>query len=187
MARLVTYKCPDCRETFDFLHHPSDEPPPDRCTLCNAWMGDEPEKAPVLHLNYGKEKNRVVDQVYRRMETASAERAEDAADLTGASVAEMSAVKITNMKDNTRPGESSAMTVPENRVSSAAAQGAQNLSYQVGGNVVRPEFQNPQAAQWAGETREGPAALATRKVMDSMPHANIIAQATRAGSDGKRH
>ncbi len=181
MPRLVTYECPDCKGQFDFMHHPSDEPAPDRCELCNAWMGDEPEKVPVLHLNFGKEKNRVVDQVYRRMESASIENANQAAEMTGASVSEMSAIKITDLKTNQREGDVAAVAP----VSMTKA--AQNLSYEIGGHKVGPSMQGSAAAQWGGETRAGREALTTRKVMDSMPHANLAAVATARGSDGKRH
>lgn len=175
MPKLVTYRCPDCAGEFDFLHHPADEPPPERCELCGSYMGDEPQSAPVLHLNFGKPKNAVPDQLYRRMEDSSKARAEEAAEMTGASVSEMSAVKITDMKDNTRAGDTFNIdnaSAAARRLSTAAA---------------KPELQNPQAAQWAGETTAGPEALTTRTMMDKMPHRNLIAEHTRAGNDGKRY
>ncbi len=151
-------------------------------------MGDEPEKSPVLHLNFGKERNRVVDQVVRKMEDASAARAEDAAEQIGASTAEMSAIKITNLKDDTKPGEIAAFTVPENRVAANAERASANLGYQLPtGQRIAPNYQGSATSQFGDQTREGPNPLATRKVMDSMPHANIIATATAQGSDGKRH
>ena len=178
MARLVTYKCPDCSGTFDFLHHPHDEPPPDYCQLCNAYMGDEPQKAPVIHLNLGKEKNKVPDRLYRQMETASEERAKDAAELLGESVADQSHLKITDLKDNTREGDTHVAT-------KVFREAEKNLSTP----VAAPVMQNPQAAQWAAETTSGPSALATRSMVDSMQRSGklreITAAATRNGQMGK--
>ena len=49
------------------------------------------------------------DKVYRDMERGSEVRAQAAADLVGAPVAEMSSLKITNLKDNQREGDIAAM------------------------------------------------------------------------------
>lgn len=186
MAKLVTYLCPDCGGKFDFLHHPSDELPPEQCELCGSYMGDTPQKAPVLHLNYGKEKNRVPDQVYRRMESASQARAEDAAALTGATVEEMSAIRITDMKDNTREGEHPAMlraTAAEKQLSTATMKPSMTSM----GAPPAPEQQNPQAMAMIADAAQGPGAFSTRAMFNSMPHQKIISDATRNGSDGRRH
>jgi hypothetical protein len=83
MARFVHYRCPDCGGTFRWLHHPSDSPPPDRCTLCNAWVSEDeppeevfvPQAPGIAKSNYAKS----IDQTYRATEEASIARANDAA------------------------------------------------------------------------------------------------------------
>jgi hypothetical protein len=147
MAKLVTYRCPDCEGEFDFLHHPSDEPPPERCQLCNAYMGDQPQKAPVLVLKIGTAKGKVPDKLYRDMEESSRVRAQQAAEMAGVSESEMSAIKITDMKDNLRQGDVAAK--PSVDIDAAR----KRLSYNVGGHQVGPEVQNTMAAQWGGQTQ----------------------------------
>jgi hypothetical protein len=48
--------------------------------------------------------------VYKAMEDSSMARAEQAAEATGASVSDMDAMKITDMKDNMRAGDIAAVT-----------------------------------------------------------------------------
>lgn len=38
MAKFLWFRCPDCGGTFKHLRVLSDEPPPDRCSLCGNWM-----------------------------------------------------------------------------------------------------------------------------------------------------
>lgn len=186
MAKLVTYRCPECKGEFDFLHHPSDEPPPERCELCHEWMGDQPEVSPVIRLNLGTHKGKTPDALFRRMEAASTARAEQAAEMTGASVEEMGAIKMTNMKDNSRPGDMAVLNnvhQAEKNLSTASARPAM----QSFGQPIQQGQQNPQAMAYIQETTAGPNALATRKLMQSMPHQKIIADTTRGGSNGKRY
>lgn len=85
MARYVHYRCPDCAGTFKHLHVLSDDPPPDRCPLCNSWVsGDEPPEevfvpqAPAIRKSiYAKS----IEQTYRATEAASIERANEAASI----------------------------------------------------------------------------------------------------------
>lgn len=115
-----TYQCPDCEGTFRFFHHPADEPPPSFCPLCGAdvsgkkkkrrlkrgeW-GALPDKKPPGHRSVV---SKSVDSVYRGMEAASEERIRQAAELLGEDPRNLSAMKMTNMKDNLREGDFSAM------------------------------------------------------------------------------
>lgn len=180
MPRLVTYKCPDCDGEFDFLHHPSDEPPPDHCQLCNAYMGDEPPKAPVLVLKIGTAKGKNPDRIVRQMEDASHERAVMAAEMTGASVADMSAMKITDLRPSKREGDVAAPS---------ATQSQANLSYNVMGQSVGPEMQSARAKEFADATTSGPNALTTRSMIDSLQssgrHGANVARLTAGGQMGK--
>lgn len=179
MPRKVDYKCPECQGIFEFLHHPSDEPPPDYCPLCKAYVGDDPmQRQPVLSINLGTEKNSVGDKLYRQMESASDANAQAAAEMVGADKADMSAIRITNLNDNTREGEHAAMT--------RAAQAERELSYTVAGNKVAPTLQNPNAAAWAAETRSGTAALSTRQFIDqSQASGHMRAMANQVTAAGR--
>lgn len=115
MARFVDYRCPDCNGVFRHLHHPSDEPPPDRCALCGAWVSDDepldelfvPKAPRIAKSAYAKS----VNQVYRKMEESSIERAREAADMAGVPESDMSHLKITNMRDPSemREGDTAAI------------------------------------------------------------------------------
>lgn len=161
MARFIWYKCPDCSGTFKHLHHPSDAPPPDRCPMCGAWVSeDEPPEEIFVPQAPGIRKSayaQAVDQSYRAMEEASAQRAEDAVeqleaayraedrasphegnvavldDLKKSQIDELrSGLKITNMKDPSqmREGETAAI-MPR------ASEAAQRLTI----GPSRPGFQ----------------------------------------------
>ena len=160
MARYITFRCPDCEGQWEWLQHPSDEPYPERCELCNAWMGDDPPKAPVLRLNIGTKMGKSGDALFRKMEAGAEFRAQAAAEMTGASVSELGAMKITNMDDRPYEGENSA------KMNTTVAE--KNLSYATPHGVVGPAFQAQQnASQWGGETQSGPEALSTRRMIDS--------------------
>ncbi len=159
MPRLVTYKCPDCSGQFDFLHHPSDEPPPERCELCGSFMGDEPEKAPVLYLKIGTAKGKGPDKIYRQMEKGSEERVAAAVEMGGGDASDYSNLKITDLKDARHEGEIAAPST---------TQAQKNLSYEVMGRKIGPEMQSPNAKAFAEQTTTGPNALATRGMITDL-------------------
>lgn len=192
MPIVRTYKCPDCRGTFEFMHHPSNEPPPSECPLCNSDMtggtGETPKHEFVPHINLGTAKGKVPDQLFKTMMAASEERTKDAADMLGVSVSDVPGIKITDMNDNLREGDVAAKRDPwaENRIKQraeeAAAQSAAALSHvRVGNQMVptgappghsgvtridTPRGQiSPEAQAWASETAAGPAALHTRRTL----------------------
>lgn len=102
-----TYACEACDGQFTILKDDRD-PPPAHCACCGASTGDDPE--PILNFSaIGKAKNKTPDTLYRKMEAASVERAQMAADMAGVPVSEMSALKMTNQKDNLRQGDTSFM------------------------------------------------------------------------------
>ncbi len=70
-----TYGCPECGGTFKFLHLNRDEPPPDNCELCKAYMGDEPQEIPGAPAIIGV-KAKAIDDAYRQLEESSAARAD---------------------------------------------------------------------------------------------------------------
>lgn len=184
MARLVTYECPDCGGRFEFMHHPSSEPPPDHCHLCQASFSDPPERAIPERVNIGSEIQKVPDRLYRQMEAGSEQRAHMAAELTGDHVSEMSNLKITNMSDNAREGEHSAITnasAAEARLSTATARPT------LQGRTK--EERQAQATAYAEQTTAGPHALAGRKFIEATKDRGKVMERmiTRAGNDGKNY
>ncbi len=132
--RYRHYRCPDCQGTFKHRIIAADDPPPDRCPLCNSWMNvDEPPEpifvpqAPGIRENaYAKS----VDQVYKAMEESSIQRAKDAADILEVKESEMSHLKITNMREPSemRAGDVAAITeTPASLRSGGSQAGFQNL------------------------------------------------------------
>ena len=126
MAKLRTYQCDACEGKFDFMHHPSDEPPPSFCPLCGVSFLEEPQVALPSKLNMGGSADaRSVDMVYNQLETESAARAEEAGDPS---------LKITDMKDNLREGDVAvARPMPNNAVTQYAEQTGH--SFWQGGNA----------------------------------------------------
>ena len=59
----------------------------------------------------GSAKTKATDGCYRELEKSSEVRAQMAADMAGVPVSEMSHLKVTNIRDNTREGEIAAMPV----------------------------------------------------------------------------
>jgi len=172
MPIMRTYQCPDCEGYFEHLHLHSGEAPPPNCELCGADMrGTPPElSAPHIARSIGK----VADNVYRAMEESSAHRAEMAAEAMGESASEFNAMKVTNIRDDARAGESSVVTA-NNAVSQFMGQN------RIGGHMPRET-----AAEYAQATRTGPYAgaglAAVRQVTQN--HASLAPRVVRAGNLG---
>lgn len=185
MARLVTYQCPDCGGRFEFMHHPSDEPPPDACLLCNASFDEEPERAVPTRVNIATERQKVPDKLYRDMEEGSRVRSQLAAEMCGAHESDMTNLKITNMSDNAREGESVA------KLDTARAEknlGMMGGKPQLMGGATM-EMKQAQATEYSGMTTAGPAALSTRSFIEKTSDSAQakISQMTRAGNDGNAY
>lgn len=106
MPVMRTYQCPDCGHRFDFLHMHADEAPPNYCQNCGSFVGDDPKPEPASpHLAGVAGKSG--DMVYRAMEDSSAVRADMAAEAMGVDASEMSSLKVTDMKDGMREGDTS--------------------------------------------------------------------------------
>lgn len=175
MPVMRNYQCPDCEGVFTHLHMRMDEPPPAFCSLCGAsTSGVEPQlSAPHIAKSIGK----VADNVYRQMETASKVRAEMAAEALGESASDMTAMKITDMRDNTRAGEISAPPV-YNPVSAALDQRR---------SVTPVGLQDASAAsQFAADTRKGAYAGAGVRALDNVRanHSREVPRVIAAGRAG---
>ena len=105
MPIMRTYQCPECNGYFDHLHMHATDAPPSFCVLCGASTAEVTPELSAPHIS--KTIGKATDQVYRAMEDSSQHRAELAAEAAGVDVSEMSAMKLTNMRDDTREGENS--------------------------------------------------------------------------------
>lgn len=105
-----TYECPECTEQFTVLMGDTD-PPPDYCPKCGLYVGAEVTVLPSA-FKIGSEKTRRTDDVYRQMESSSVARAEAAAQMLGVSASETASLKLTDMNDNMREGDSAAIVRP---------------------------------------------------------------------------
>lgn len=171
MAKFRSYRCPDCRGTFRHLHVLIDEPPPDRCPLCHAWVSEEAQpvfvpEAPRIRENAYA---RSWDQTAREVENSSIQRAEDAGDMLDQQLRESgvdeearrkevfelkSGLKVTNLRDPSQMREGDMAAILP-----ASTQAAQNLSV----GPSRPGFQQmaggmPNHAPGVGPARSGASA-----------------------------
>jgi hypothetical protein len=115
MARFQI-RCPGCRKPFPW--DPAIDLP-ERCPLKGCGYvakkrdpevdenGEIVIAAPFLRSHVMKAN----DGVYRELERSSEIRAQLAAEMAGVPVSEMSHLKVTNLRDNTRSGEVAAMPV----------------------------------------------------------------------------
>jgi len=148
------YRCRDCGSTFRYLHHPNPEEDPfdGECPVCNAAAGAD---LTFMAVAPGIRKNPYVksaDQTYRAMEEASIQRSKDAEsmawDAAHASgmtdtqirdtrIADMSSIKITNMRDPSemREGDVAAITPS---APSPVVQSMKALAAQGGGGGFNP-------------------------------------------------
>jgi hypothetical protein len=109
-------RCPGCRKPFPW--DPAIDLP-ERCPLKGCGYvakkrdpevdenGEIVIAAPFLRSHVMKAN----DGVYRELERSSEVRAQLAAEMAGVPVSEMSHLKVTNLRDNTRSGEVAAMPV----------------------------------------------------------------------------
>jgi hypothetical protein len=141
MAKFQHYHCSACNGIFKFFHALSDSPPPDCCQLCGAVLDDNAAPAFVPKAP-GIRKSALVaseHKLYRQMEASSIQRAKEAASVAGVPDAEMSHIKITNMREagEMREGDTAAIMPPGN----AVAQVMQQHPNMVGFNTQQPGAQ----------------------------------------------
>jgi hypothetical protein len=99
MAVILKLKCPDCAETFKW---PGEQKWPDFCPLCRAQLATHSDEICMPFIRSSGTK--ATDKVYRDMEGGSEVRAGMAANMLGVSTADVSDLKITNLRD-THQGE----------------------------------------------------------------------------------
>lgn len=101
MAFII--RCPHCRERIPWK---KDVPFPDECPRCGvATAQGETDDTVIVMPAFLSARTKAIDGTYRQMESTSVVRAEMAAQQAGCDVSDMSALKITDMKDNMREGD----------------------------------------------------------------------------------
>lgn len=111
MPRLRTYECPSCGGQFEELHMTADEPAPDACPLCH-FSGEEAPMEPQLSApKIATGLAARVDDTYRAAEEGAEFRAQYAQESLGLDSEAARALKITDMRSNTREGDVAAAPV----------------------------------------------------------------------------
>jgi hypothetical protein len=100
MAFLI--RCPVCRDKFS---HDATKPFPDECPSCHEFIGSGRDDTVITMPALRSAATKANDDVYRQMERSSEHRAEQAAQMAGVPVSEMSDLKITNLRDNKGYGD----------------------------------------------------------------------------------
>lgn len=138
-----------------------------RAGAVDVENGHKPPASPLI----SKPQNQSLDKTYRSMEAASYARAEEAASMLDVPVSEVSSIRMTDMKDNVRAGETSAVLPPPPKAIPTAA----------------PMTANTVGAATAAMTRQGPLAGAGNSFLDTKirrSHASTAASVQRNGQQG---
>jgi hypothetical protein len=127
MAYVI--KCNACSHRIPWK--PTDKAPME-CPKCWASFGEERDDSDVVMPFIRSPKTTQNDKLYRDMEKGSETRMQIAAEQTGAPIAEMSAMKMTDMKDNLREGDISAKLVPDANDGKYFQPGSNGAEYMAG-------------------------------------------------------
>lgn len=120
------YQCPECLYEFNYDHHPTiaADPAPRFCAKCG--LDTEGDYDPALVMPHiGRPIKGIVDNQHRAMEDGAEFRAEMARETMGLDQEGANAMKLTNMKDNLREGDTSDMPARNDvtQIMEAAPQG----------------------------------------------------------------
>ena len=108
MATRFVAVCPSCRGKFPW----DPKIALSRCPLPGCgYETDPPDDTVICMPSLRGARMAQTDRSYRELEQSSEVRAQLAASALGVPVAEMSHLKVTNIKDNCKPGEVAAMLV----------------------------------------------------------------------------
>lgn len=175
MPKSVMYRCPECNGKFRYLHmhNEIDDPLPSVCPLC-GYDSDEEEVSYTKEIAapfISKAADKSADYVYKAMEAASEHRAQQAAEELGVSASDVSDLKITDMKDNLREGDTSVVKVQPKF-----------------DDMRNPSFFSPtNAAEYARSTAVGPYAHAGANALSGVTamHNRHSHQQIKAGEQGR--
>lgn len=137
MPVVIKLRCPDCVQTFKW---PGNQPWPDFCPHCRAPVSQGSAEIAMPFIRSAKTKAN--DQLYRQMEAASEQRAQEAASILNVPASDVSDLKMTNMRDGMKQGDTAIIPV-------------QNDVTRVMDNPNMAQVQQ-QAMAYAANTRVGP-------------------------------
>ena len=103
---MIRIRCLVCREAFRW---DAAGGMPDNCPICHEYIGSDGKDdvaAPSISTFRGKNP----DRLYRDMEAKSEYRAQQAAEMAGMSSADVSHLRMTDMKDGMRQGDTAFST-----------------------------------------------------------------------------
>ncbi len=106
MAVVIKLRCPDCAQTFKW---PGDQAWPEFCPHCRAPVSQGTDEIAMPFIRSAKTKAN--DQLYRQMETASEQRAQEAASMLNVPVSDVADLKMTNMRDGMKQGDTAFIPV----------------------------------------------------------------------------
>lgn len=129
---MIRIRCLVCREAFRW---DASQGMPEYCPIptCGEYIGSDGKDevaAPFIATSRGK----VPDLIYRDMEAKAEYRAQQAAEMTGASAADVSHLKMTNLKDGQREGDmafSNNLTPVQQAMSAQMTPAIPNIGLQV--------------------------------------------------------
>lgn len=129
------YQCPECLYEFSYDHHPTIEadPCPRFCAQCGFDTDGDYDAALVMP-HIGRPIRQNVDGMHRAMEEGAEFRAEMAREQFGLDQQQANAMKLTDMKDNLREGDTGDIPVKNDvtQIMEAAPQGMFGFQQAVG-------------------------------------------------------
>lgn len=153
-------KCPECRRSFKW---DPNKCWPEQCPLCKAMMEELSPDNVIAIPAFLSAKTRSVDKVYRDTEAASIHRMEQAAAVAGCDVSEMSALKVTNMRDNLREGDIAHVPVVNDVTRAMDAINARGGKF---------GWQGATGVEYSGAVQSGPFPNAGAKMRTAIHNAN---------------
>lgn len=171
----IILRCPECRVKFkwdftDKKRWPEACPNP----KCKAEMGGDKDDDVICMPSLKGAATSRIDASYRELETSSEARMHMAAADAGCSASDMSALKITNLRDNVQIGETY-MPEVRNEVT-ATMEAAQQRGIQMG-------FTGQNGAEYGGAVQTGPAPNAGAKMRTSLQQMHAQRSGGYATSD----
>jgi len=168
MAVKIVYACPGTEahppHQFAYLHYPDKvrDPLPRFCGICGYDSEAETFAAQPSAPHIEKSIRRAGDATYRQMEGQAEERMQMAAEMTGMDASEFSDLKITDIKDNQRAGDTADIPV-NNDVTKAMDVAPENFGFRpqmapmaAGGGGSIPDARGITPLQYASMAAQGP-------------------------------
>ena len=162
------YACPGTDKHpphhFGYLHYPDLErdPLPRFCGICGADSEAETFAAQPSAPHIEKSIRRAGDATFRQMEGQAEERMDMAAEMTGMDRSEFNDLKITDIKDNQREGDTANVEV-HNDVTKAMEVAPENYGFRpqmapmaAGGGGSIPDARGVTPLQYAAAAAQGP-------------------------------